>query len=131
MRENVCFKCMKPEDECTCVQSHLIEIDSNCIDIVKELNQKGYQTVFSCGGHAEYDHNFTYVAIKNFDIKLGLPKGFSHKYYKDKGFHSIFCYSLKKDYKDYREEMLNQNNALREWAFNLVPWGEDDGAQKN
>lgn len=63
-------------------------IDSNMRDIILELNRKGYETMFSCGGHLGVEYTEIYVVIKRnptLDIILEsidtsifscLPEGF-------------------------------------------------------
>lgn len=54
-----------------------IEIDSNILNEIIMLNEKGYETKYSCGGHTEVDQYGMYVSFKiNHNFKT-LPNGWS------------------------------------------------------
>lgn len=54
----------------------LIPVDAKIADIIKMLNDKGYETLASCEGHGDEPNSKTYVSFSSFFIvDEMLPKG--------------------------------------------------------
>lgn len=63
------------------VNQSYADIDEGMIDILNNLNKKGYKTVYSCEGHLddyskEYNHRIDlYISFdKEYDFKIPFPK---------------------------------------------------------
>ena len=106
-----CVKCWEDEHDCICVSKNIVLLDKNIIDILVLLNNKGYMTRFSCGGHAYKRYIFIYVNFLEeykFDI---LPE--------------FFIYEGKRlFYRNTREKQKQKDidhkiSMLREWAEQL------------
>ena len=110
----VCSACFHDIENCTCGKFDAeILIDENMQEILINLNEKGYKTVFSCEGH--FDGFFhTYVKFCNDHNFSLIPKNF--KYVKK---HRIleYAYKNKKNQEKFEEEK-------REVLKNLLAWSE-------
>lgn len=60
----VCSKCWR--SYCTC-RAERFAVDATMIEILKTLNEKGYKTLFHCGGHVRYGEPlFVYVKFSRY-----------------------------------------------------------------
>lgn len=112
----------------SCNYGNVVELDDNMIYIIKELNDKGYETQYCCGGHADEINRGSTIYIK-FDVrfciidfnKTGRPEGFEV----DKEDYTV-RYRPKKEISgmDSQIEINNAVNKLATWAKDL-PINED------
>lgn len=75
----LCTSCWK--DKCECERGEYVEIDDEMVDIIVELNRKGYVTRNCCAGHMEYFDGIpqpmnTYVQFHTVYPMPELPKEF-------------------------------------------------------
>ena len=77
----VCGKCLQSLDKCNCKYNSesLIHIDRNIQEQIRQLNIKGYRTLYCCEGH--YDRvSDLYITFVNdyFTEKIIVPEGFKY-----------------------------------------------------
>ena len=74
-----CTKCFKTEADCKCGQDrYFVLLDINMVDIIRTLNEKGYQTQYCCESHPEKYRPSLYIMFSK-DIRFlgkNLPKSF-------------------------------------------------------
>lgn len=117
MENYVCPNCWHQIQDCTCEHYppwDLVMIDVNIQDVVRILNEKGYQTVSCCESHFD-DNCYLYVAFP-MKYDLELPEGFEYK----KGACSI-AYGFKKKE---REDIELYNKVKAEKLKTLLEWAE-------
>lgn len=119
MENYVCPKCWHQVHQCTCnlyPPWELIMIDVNIQDVIRTLNEKGYQTIACCESHFE-DSFSVYVAFSR-DFGLEIPDGFNY----DKK-RSIISYMFKKNERENKELFehvkAEKLKVLSEWAQSL------------
>jgi hypothetical protein len=105
----ICVQCW--EENCNCNNKKIELIDDNLIDILKNLNKKGYKTKFSCGGHINRKYVYIYILFcKNYSFPV-LPEGYIYKkgllYYRN---------SRIKSEKRIQKDIDEKIKTLREWA---------------
>lgn len=79
----VCPRCFSPAGDCACGDGGLapIQVDASIAEALRTLNQKGYVTSYSCGGHVmrhpdgRYGTDGVYVALRGWRDSLAAPKG--------------------------------------------------------
>lgn len=110
----LCPHCWNEPESCSCVQYpfFLVQIDAGIVDIVRELNLKGYFTAATCEGHPENKLPYFYINFKEV-YGFDSPDGF----YWDR--NNLRCEykgdtleDLVQDKKDKLERFLNIVNAL-------------------
>lgn len=130
MTKNVCMDCYKVDEKCDCKRDRQVEIDDNMVDIIIEMNRKGYITKHCCGGHLMYSDNDVYIVFKNYDKELNKPFGFKYRY--KKGVHHVInCFSMSIDYENYVEELEKEVSSLRKWVNELPDWNVTYGDKAN
>lgn len=120
MENYVCPSCWNQIQNCTCANYppyHLIMIDVNIQDIIRTLNQKGYQTIGCCESHFGDSCNIYVLFAYNMGFE-NIPDGFT--YIKQK---TGVSYSFKKDERENRElyDKIKEEKikALSDWAESL------------
>ena len=116
----VCPNCFEQPHKCTCKvfpTYYLIWIDEGMQEHIKILNDKGYDTKYSCESHEPA--NIIYV---NFDAdyitkhNLSVPEGF--KYAKSR-YQLEHSYNKKMSMEDFEKDKKKHLNILLEWCKNL------------
>lgn len=108
-----------------CGDLSVVEIDDMIISVIKELNKKGYRTLYCCSGHS-YDNNAnTYICFDNEIVPSIIPKDFileDEAYYIKNGWNyrddGKTC--IRKWYKDIEKEDLQKE--LLKTALDLIEW---------
>jgi gamma-glutamylcyclotransferase (GGCT)/AIG2-like uncharacterized protein YtfP len=121
-----CMKCLTTHKEgetfCRKCSSSLSEIDTPMLDIMFDLNKKGYKTEFCCCGHPEPKFYITYFVVSGSINGIDAPDGFSSEY---KDNRTIITSLVVKKGKVKPstvelEELTKRNlNSLREWVKEL------------
>ena len=115
----ICPQCFNEVFACTCrsYPYNLIQIDRLLVPIIKELNIKGYRTMYSCAGHPDYyDGALDFVNVsfvEDYDFKIPFPE--SAKYSKTR---KMLYFGLPKEtdtesLKRYQKLYLGR---LKDWA---------------
>ena len=119
----ICPNCFNEVETCTCrhYPYNLVQIDKLMVPIIKELNCKGYLTMYSCAGHPDYKPNpagsFIFITFKeNYEFPAQFPEGAIYR----KSDHSLSydcpSGSTIDSLKQYQQNYLD---ALMEWARSL------------
>ncbi|MGM9942223.1 MAG: hypothetical protein ACI32N_09590, partial [Bulleidia sp.] len=122
----VCPHCFRPVQECICAKDPkiLIQIDTLMMDVLQQLNDKGYHTRISCAGHM-YDpellDNGVYIAFfENYDFNVPFPEG--SVYFK--GSHLLrICPDDLNGFEQWQKETIEK---LRQWAQALDDQSKTD-----
>lgn len=116
----VCPSCFNQMDKCTCdvfPNYYLIWIDKGIQEHIKTLNDKGYDTEYSCESHEP--KNIIYITFcKEHGIgnNIPIPEGF--KYTKSRC-HLEHRYDKKMSMEDFEKEKQKHLDILLEWCRNL------------
>ena len=110
--KNFCRKCL----------SELSDIDTPMLDIIFDLNKKGYKTQFCCSGHPTSKLYSAYFVISGKINGITVPAGFSIEYEEHRT--TITSLNIKKDKSELSSvelEKLAKNNLsnLRKWVIEL------------
>lgn len=123
----VCPNCIQPLTECRC--SHYpwvaVQIDASILPAVKELNEKGYRTAWSCGGHVyptqedgQVKMDGIYLSFKKRYDFASVPEG--ARYWK-----MGLSINFKPPYGGTEDEYLayleEARSALADWVRSLPP----------
>ena len=119
----ICPSCFNEIKACTCrsYPYNLIQIDKLMVPVIKELNCKGYITMYCCAGHPGFksnqDDQFIYIMFKeDYEFPVLFPAG---------SIYTKHDRSLRYDFPDNREPgalkeyQLNCIDALMDWAHTL------------
>ena len=77
----VCDKCLQSLDKCNCKYNSelLIHIDRNIQDQIRQLNLKGYRTLYCCESHYGEVSDLYITFVDNcFDENTVIPDGFKY-----------------------------------------------------
>lgn len=116
----VCPTCFKQMDKCTCEiypSYYLCWIDKEIQNHIRILNEKGYETKYSCESHNP--RNIIYVNFyDNHDIgtNIEIPEGF--KYIKSRK-QLEHGYNKKLSQEDFEAEKKKHLDILLEWCEKL------------
>lgn len=115
----VCPHCWYTLDKCTCdifPPYHLIFVDRNIQEHIRNLNEKGYNTTGCCEGHQTICVN-TYIAFpEDYFMKIGIAEGF--KYDKKRRMIS-YTYSQKLTKEKMEELKTEKLKVLLDWIKSL------------
>lgn len=107
-----CVKCWRNEHECTCAsKNNIVLLDKNIIDILVLLNNKGYKTRFSCGGHASKKYIFIYINFYDEYVFDNLPGYFTYEGKR------LFYRNIKE--KEKQKDIDHKIGILKDWAEQL------------
>jgi hypothetical protein len=100
----------------------LAEIDTAMLDIIFDLNKKGYKTEFCCSGHPTVDNFHAYLIISGEMRDIPVPEGFTVSFRKN--ITDISSIRSKKGKRqlttDELEQMIRKNmESLRRWVLKL------------
>lgn len=117
MENYVCPSCWNQIQSCTCKfypPHSLIMIDVNIQEIIRILNQKGYQTIGCCESHFDDGGCSVYVAFP-YDMEFIIPEGFS--YSKNKPSISYIYKKNERENKELFDKVKEEKlRVLLEWA---------------
>jgi gamma-glutamylcyclotransferase (GGCT)/AIG2-like uncharacterized protein YtfP len=110
--ETFCRKCLRP----------LSEMDTPMLDIIFELNKKGYKTEYCCSGHPSLNSFYSaYFIIRGNINEITAPEGFTLKCKDSRTMiDSIYVKKKLKLSMDQLEELRKRNLiSIREWVNSL------------
>lgn len=115
----VCPNCFEQIDKCKCksLPWNLIQIDIGIQETVRELNKKGYRTVYCCESHYDTSLSIYVLFDKRYSFKA-LPKGFKISNFRGlpKVEHII---KNNDDKKSFNEEKVKYLKHFTDWAKSL------------
>lgn len=121
-----CMKCLTTHKEgetfCKKCSSSLSEIDTPMLDIMFDLNKKGYKTKFCCCGHPEPKFYITYFVVSGSINGIDAPDGFGSEYKDNRTIiTSLVVKKGKVKLSTVELEELTKRNLsnLREWVKEL------------
>jgi gamma-glutamylcyclotransferase (GGCT)/AIG2-like uncharacterized protein YtfP len=119
----VCMKCLTTYKEgetfCRKCLRELNDIDTPMLDIIFDLNKKGYKTQFCCSGHPTASLYSAYFIVSGSINGIDAPDGFSSKYKDNRT--TVTSLVVKKEKVKLStvelEELTKRNlSSLREWV---------------
>lgn len=119
-----CPRCFRTVDDCRCrcYPFYLVQIDKLMLPIIRELNEKGYETAGCCAGHIEEEEFKTtgiYIAFKEeYDFDEAFPAGGRYSKLKH-----IISYVPAEDCNDLERFQRYVLDDLLEWAELLMENG--------
>lgn len=126
-KTKVCMKCLitYKEGKCFCrkCMSSLEEIDTPMLDIIFDLNKKGYKTQYCCSGHPDQKIYSAYLIMNGIVNGLIAPNGFGLMTKDNKTtITSLNVKNGKLKLSDIDIEKLTRKNLsnLREWVLELT-----------